>query len=90
MKCRKQFLTTMGVRLTGITLGKNPVQLEEDDLPLLEFAFTAYITLGKVHDLGMTPYGHRHIIPTAGGTLEGGYKGNCRIGRSRLANYQSG
>jgi len=71
MKSRKQFLTTMGVGLTGIALGKNPVQLENDDLPKLEFAFTANITLGAAQDLGITPHGHRRIIPITGGTFEG-------------------
>lgn len=71
MKSRIQFLTTMGVGLTGISLGKNPVQLEEDDVPKLEFAFIAYITPGMVQDLGMTPHGHRRIIPITSGTFEG-------------------
>ena len=71
MKSRKQFLTTVGVGLTGIALGKNPIQLDNNESPKLEFAFTASITLGIVQDLGATPHGHRRIIPITGGTFEG-------------------
>ena len=71
MKSRKQFLTTMGLGLTGIAMGKNPVRLENNDLPQLEFAFTAAITLGTVQELGNTPHGRRRIIPITGGTFEG-------------------
>jgi len=71
MKNRKQFLTTMGLGLTGVALGKSPVQQGNDDLPKLEFAFKATVTLDKLQDLGNTPHGHRRIIPITGGSFEG-------------------
>jgi hypothetical protein len=71
MKSRKQFLTTMGLGISGIALGKSPVQMEKDELPQLEFAFTATITLGTIQEVGATPHGRRRIIPITGGTFEG-------------------
>jgi Protein of unknown function (DUF3237) len=71
MKSRKQFLTTVGLGITGIAIGKNSIHLDNDELPRLEFAFTATITLGIIQELGNTPHGRRRIIPITGGTFEG-------------------
>jgi hypothetical protein len=71
MKNRKQFLTAVGLGIAGMAMGKNPITAENDELPLLEFAFTAAITLGVTQELGNTPHGRRRIIPITGGTFEG-------------------
>ncbi|HRI21323.1 MAG TPA: DUF3237 domain-containing protein [Panacibacter sp.] len=71
MKSRKQFLTTMGLGITGAVLGNNKFNDGETDLPQLEFAFSAKVTLDKIQDLGNTPHGHRRIIPITGGSFEG-------------------
>ncbi len=39
--------------------------------PKLEFIFEAKVTLDPVHELGITTYGKRRIIPINGGTFEG-------------------
>jgi hypothetical protein len=39
--------------------------------PSLEFIFEAKVTLDTVHELGVTTYGKRRIIPITGGTFEG-------------------
>jgi hypothetical protein len=71
MKSRKQFLTAMGLGITGMAMGKNPIHLQNDELPQLEFAFTATVTLGVIQEVGNTPHGRRRIIPITGGTFEG-------------------
>jgi hypothetical protein len=71
MKNRKQFLTTIGLGITGIAMGKNKIHFENEELPKLEFAFTATITLGAIQELGNTPHGRRRIIPITGGTFKG-------------------
>jgi hypothetical protein len=71
MKSRKQFLTTMGLGITGMAFGKNLIQIEKDELPQLEFAFIATVTLGAIQEVGNTPHGRRRIIPITGGTFEG-------------------
>ncbi len=39
--------------------------------PKLEFIFEAKVTLDPVHEIGITTYGKRRIIPINGGTFEG-------------------
>ncbi|MBL7817787.1 MAG: DUF3237 domain-containing protein [Saprospiraceae bacterium] len=39
--------------------------------PKLEFIFEAKVTLDPVHEVGVTTYGKRRIIPINGGTFEG-------------------
>jgi Protein of unknown function (DUF3237) len=39
--------------------------------PKLEFIFEAKVTLDPVHELGITTYGKRRIIPINGGTFQG-------------------
>jgi Protein of unknown function (DUF3237) len=81
MKSRKQFLTTIGLGIAGIAAAKNPVHLQYHDLPALEFAFTATVTLGVAQELGTTPHGRRRIIPITGGTFEGpAIKGTVEAG----------
>lgn len=71
MKTRKQFLTSIGIGLTSVALGRD----QDDDVtgkdPQLEVAFTATITLGIVQELGITPHGKRRVIPITGGTFSG-------------------
>jgi hypothetical protein len=71
MKSRKQFLTTIGLGITGMALGKNRIHLQKDELPKLEFAFTATIMLGAIQEVGNTAHGRRRIIPIVGGRFEG-------------------
>ncbi len=71
MKNRKQFLTTLGLGITGIATGKTQIHFDNEELPKLEFAFTATITLGVIQEVGNTPHGRRRIIPITGGTFEG-------------------
>jgi Protein of unknown function (DUF3237) len=71
MKNRKQFLTTIGLGITGMAMGKNRIHLQNDELPKLEFAFTATITLGAIQEVGNTAHGRRRIIPITGGIFEG-------------------
>lgn len=69
MKTRKQFLTTLGLGMAGVSLGHEYAPLPL--VPTVEFAFTAHVSLGTVQDVGETPHGHRRIIPITGGTFEG-------------------
>jgi hypothetical protein len=71
MKNRKQFLTTIGLGITGMAMGKSRIHLQNDELPKLEFAFTATITLGAIQEVGNTAHGRRRIIPITGGIFEG-------------------
>ena len=71
MKNRKEFLTAAGVSVAAIAMGKSPVRLRKEELPRIEFSFTANITLGTVQELGNTPHGRRRIIPITGGTFDG-------------------
>jgi hypothetical protein len=71
MKNRKEFLTAAGLSVAALAMGKRPVHLRDEELPLLEFAFTANITLDPAQELGNTPHGRRRIIPITGGTFEG-------------------
>jgi hypothetical protein len=81
MKNRKQFLTTIGLGITGMAMGKNLIHVENEELPKLEFAFTATITLGAVQEVGNTPHGRRRIIPITGGTFNGpAIKGTVEAG----------
>ncbi len=34
-----------------------------------ELVFEAEMTVGNIHDIGQTPYGHRHLIEIKGGTI---------------------
>ena len=61
----------MGLGITGTMLGNSNFNTPVTDLPQLEFAFTAKVTLDKIQDLGNTPHGHRRIIPITGGSFEG-------------------
>lgn len=81
MKNRKEFLISMGLGLTGITLAKPSIHIENTELPKLEFAFAANITLDSVQEVGNTPHGRRRIIPITGGTFEGpAIKGTVEAG----------
>ena len=71
METRKQFLTTLGVGMTGLAIGKNHFQKTSPSEPQIQFAFTATITLGVVQEVGETPHGRRRIIPITGGSFEG-------------------
>ena len=71
MKTRKQFLATMGMGIAGTALANDHFTNGINDLPKLEFAFTATITLGTVLEVGDTPHGRRRIIPITGGSFEG-------------------
>lgn len=81
MKNRKEFLISMGLGLASITLAKASIHLENTELPKLEFAFTANITLDSAQEVGNTPHGRRRIIPITGGTFEGpAIKGTVEAG----------
>ena len=71
MRSRKQFLTAVGVGMTGVVLGGNHGNQKIGSMPQLEVAFTANITLGTAQEVGDTPHGRRRIIPITGGTFEG-------------------
>jgi hypothetical protein len=71
MKTRKQFLTSIGVGLTGVALAGNKDISSVSNDPQLEFAFTATITLGVVQEVGITPHGKRRVIPITGGSFAG-------------------
>lgn len=70
MNSRKQFLTTLGVGIAGAAWG-NHYNDKSGDIPALEFALTATITLGTVQEMGITPHGRRRVIPITGGIFEG-------------------
>ena len=81
MKSRKQFLTTIGVGITGVVWGGTRGNQKVGSAPQLEVAFTANITLGTVQEIGDTPHGRRRIIPITGGTFEGpNIKGTVEAG----------
>ena len=71
MKNRKQFLTTIGLGVAGLALGKTNFNKKEDDAPELEFAFAAKVTVDKIIDMGKTPHGQRRVINITGGSFEG-------------------
>lgn len=81
MTTRKQFLSTVGLGLAGVATAADRVVGQPADLPQLEFAFGATVTLGSVQELGNTPHGRRRIIPITGGTFEGpAIKGTIEAG----------
>lgn len=50
-------------------------------LPELEFAFITHVDVAPVIDFGLTPRGHRRVVPILGGTFEGpGLKGTVLPG----------
>lgn len=71
MKTRKHFLTAIGVSITSLATGKSLFKIEHEDVPKLEFAFTATISLGTVKELGNTQHGRRRIISITGGSFKG-------------------
>jgi len=71
METRRQFLTTMGVGLTGVASGDQNTNNLAAEAPPLEFAFSATVTLGAIQTVGDVPHGQRRIIPITGGAFEG-------------------
>lgn len=66
----------MTVAATPPVVAQEQASAVDEAMPVLEFAFEEYVTLGEAIAVGQTPRGNRRIIPITGGTFEGpGLKG---------------